>query len=298
MPEAEGDGVVVHVRACGICGSDLHMTEWGALPITLGHEIGGHLDDGTPVAITPLVPCRACDRCLAGEVQQCRSAAGRTYGVGLEGGMADRMVVAAANVLPLPERLSPSDACLAEPIACSIHALGRASVGPQDSVAVVGAGTIGLGAAAVARWTGCRVDVAARHPAQRTAASVIGAGLDPKGEYDVVVDAAGTNDSLARSIELVRPGGTVVIVSTPWRPLELPAFFTSKEPTFVTAMMHGEHGDGDGRSDMASAIRLLADMPEVPAALITHRIPLDRAATAFRVAADRSSGAIKVVLEP
>ena len=296
-PGPGDDAVVVHVRASGICGSDLHMAEWGSLPFTLGHEVAGHLDDGTAVAVRPLVPCRECDRCLAGEVQQCRSAAARTYGVGADGGMADRMVAAAASALALPRGVSVSDACLAEPIACSIHALARASVRADDTVAVVGAGAIGLGAAAVAKWTGCRVDVAARHTAQRTAASVIGARLDPQGEYDVVVDAAGTATSLARCVELVRPGGTVVIVSTPWHPLELPAFFTSKEPTFVTAMMHGEAGDGDG-SDMASAVRLLADMPEVPAALITHRMPLERAADAFRVAADRSSGAIKVVLEP
>jgi threonine dehydrogenase-like Zn-dependent dehydrogenase len=83
-------------------------------------------------------------------------------------------------------------------------------------------------------------------------------------------------------------------VSTPWDPIELPALFTFKEPRFVTAQMHGD----DTASDMADAVRLLADLPEVPAALVTHRFPLDRAADAFAAAADRAAGAIKVVLEP
>jgi threonine dehydrogenase-like Zn-dependent dehydrogenase len=301
--EATGDGVVVQVVSSGICGSDLHMLEWGAMPFTLGHEIGGRLTDGTPVTVWPLVPCEACDRCLAGEPQQCRTGVSRIYGVGPEGGMADRILVDPRNVVHLPEGLSPSDACLVEPIACSVHALRRASVTQSDHVAVIGAGSIGLGATAVARFLGCKVDVAARHQRQQFAAKAMGAGIDPSGEYDVVVDAAGTSSSIARSFELLRPGGTLVIVSSQWQPVEFPMFFASKEPIIITATMHGR-GGGHGSSeaststDMQEAARLLADMPEVAPAIITHRFPLDDAAKAFAVAADRSAGVIKVALEP
>ena len=62
-PDAADGRVRVHVRGAGICGSDLHMLGWGPMPVTLGHEISGHLDDGTPVAVWPLVPCGRCDRC-------------------------------------------------------------------------------------------------------------------------------------------------------------------------------------------------------------------------------------------
>jgi threonine dehydrogenase-like Zn-dependent dehydrogenase len=289
-----GDGVVVRVASAGICGSDLHLLGWGPMPVTLGHEVAGRLDDGTPVAVWPARPCRACDRCAAGEPQQCRTGAARTYGVGSDGGMADALVVDAANVLPLPDGVTPADACLAEPIACSVHALRRAGLTAGDRVAVVGAGAIGLGAAAVARWKGCAVDVAGRHAAQHRAARAIGAGTELDGEYDVVVDAAGTSASIASCVDLVRPGGTVVVVSTPWDPMQFPALFSFKEPTFVTAQMHGD----DRASDMADALRLLADLTEVPAAVITHRFPLARASEAFAAAADRAAGAIKVVLEP
>jgi threonine dehydrogenase-like Zn-dependent dehydrogenase len=290
VPEPAG-GVAVRVRSSGICGSDLHMLSWGPMPVTLGHEVGGTLDDGTPVAVWPSRPCGECDRCLVGEVAQCRAGAATVYGVGADGGMADAVVVEERNLVPLPAGLSAADASLVEPIACSVHALRRAGVQPGDRVAVVGAGAIGLGAVAAAGWLGATVAVAARHDAQRAAATALGAGLDPEGEFDVVVDGAGTAGALATCFQLLRPGGTMALVATHWEPVELPQFFTSKEPRMVGAVTHS-------RDDMAAAAQLLADRPEVAPAMITHRIPLDRAVDAFRIAADRAAGAIKVVLEP
>jgi threonine dehydrogenase-like Zn-dependent dehydrogenase len=265
------------------------------MPVTLGHEVAGHLDDGTPVAVWPLVPCGECDRCAAGEVTQCRSAIPHSYGIGRDGGMADEIVVEESCVVPLPDRVDVVDASLVEPIACSLHALRRAGLGGDDRVAVVGAGAIGLAAAAVARATGCPVDVAARHDAQREAAARIGAGTEPEGEYDVVVDAAGTDSALKKCFGLLRPGGTVALVASYWEQVRFPQFFSIKEPVVVGSNMHGH--DETGR-DMDAAARVLADNPDVAAAMITHRFPLDRAAEAFTVAADRASGAIKVLLEP
>ena len=153
-----------------------------------------------------------------------------------------------------------------------------------DRVAVVGAGSIGLGAVSVARFLGCRVDVAARHDRQRAAAASLGAGQPLEGvEYDVVVDAAGTTGSIARSFELLRPGGTLVIVSSQWEPVEFPMFFASKEAVIVTATMHGPGtttlDPAGGTTDMQESARLLAAMPEVASAMITHRFPLDQAPT-------------------
>ncbi|MGQ0804208.1 MAG: zinc-dependent alcohol dehydrogenase [Actinomycetota bacterium] len=294
-PEPAGEGVRVRVRSSGICGSDLHMIGWGPMPVTLGHEIGGHLDDGTAVAIWPLVPCGSCDRCVAGEVSQCRTGPGQVYGIGRDGGMADEVVVDAGCIVPVPAGLDAADAALVEPVACAVHSLRRAGIKPRDRVAVVGAGSIGLSAAAVARWMDCPVDIAARHDHQRDAAVAIGAGVDPEGEYDVVVDGAGTEGAIARCVDLVRPGGTIALLASYWEPVGFPQFFTMKEPVLVGSNMHGRDASG---TDMEAAARLLADLPELAPAMITHRFPLDRAAEAFTAAADRASGAIKVVLEP
>jgi len=294
-PPATADSVTVRVAAGGICGSDLHLIGFGPMPVTLGHEIGATLPDGTPVAVWPARPCGTCDRCRVGATAQCRTGTTTGYGIGADGGLADAMVVDAGNVFALPAGVRPEDGCLVEPIACCVHALRRADVPRGARVAVVGAGAIGLGAAAVARWWDCSVDVIARHDAQRAAAAAIGAGVEPTGEYDVVVEAAGTSSAIAKGLRLLRPGGTLAVVASHWEPVGFPQFFTAKEPTIVTAMMHGDTDDGH---DMAAAAQLLADLPEVPAAMITHRLPLERAADAFRIAADRGAGAIKVVLEP
>jgi 2-desacetyl-2-hydroxyethyl bacteriochlorophyllide A dehydrogenase len=294
-PEPSGPGVVLRVRGAGICGSDLHLLTWGPSAVTLGHEIGGTLTDGTRVAIWPSRPCGTCDRCVAGHIAQCRVGAASGYGIGADGGMADRMLVDERNVVVLPDSVAPADGALVEPLACGVHALRRAGLGAGDRVAIVGAGAIGLGCAAVAGWFGAVVAVGARHPAQIDAARALGASVAPRGEYDVVVDAAGTSASLDACLRLVRPGGTVALVATYWEPITMPALFTMKEPTLVAATSHGDHDDGH---DMATAVRVLVDRPEVAPALITHRLPLERAAEAFRVAADRAAGAIKVVLEP
>jgi len=294
-PGTEDGDMRVHVRASGICGSDLHLISWGPMPVTLGHEISGHLDDGRPVAIWPLIPCRRCDRCAAGEVTQCRQAVTESIGIGRDGGMADEMVVPASSVVRLPDGLDVADASLVEPIACSLHALRRAGLRGDERVAVVGAGMIGLAAALVAHTEGCPVDVMARHDAQRAAAQRIGAGVEPDGEYDLVVDAAGTDSALRTCFDLLRPGGTVALVASYWEPVTFPQFFSIKEPVVVGSNMHGH--DETGR-DMDAAARILAESPGAAPALITHRFPLDRAADAFAAASDRASGAIKVVLEP
>lgn len=295
LPEPPPGALTVRVAAAGICGSDVHLLGFGPMPVTLGHEVGGTLADGTPVAVWPARPCGTCDRCRAGATSQCRRGAALDYGIGTDGGMADAMVVEPANVFPLPPGMSAADGALVEPVACCVHAFRRAELARGDRVAVVGAGSIGLGAAAVARWFDCPVDVVARHAAQREAAVAIGAGVDPDGEYDVVVEAAGTGDALAHGLALLRPGGTLVLVASYWEPAELPQFFTIREPTIVTSMVHSHSDDGH---DMTAAAEVLADLPEVRTALVTHRLPLDHAADAFRIAADRAAGAIKVILEP
>jgi threonine dehydrogenase-like Zn-dependent dehydrogenase len=292
-----GDGEVrIRVSSAGICGSDLHAIERGPSPSTLGHEGAGILDDGTAVAVWPLTPCGSCDRCRAGEPQQCRGAAWETYGFGRDGGMADEMIVVRSALVPLPATIPPGDACLVEPLACAVHGARRAALEPGHRVAVIGGGTMGLGLVAVARALGCTVDLEARHGRQRVAGEMLGAGIGVAGEYDVVVDAAGTPSAANRAVELCRPGATMLLLATYWEGLHLdPMVFAMQEITLVPASAHGRDR---GARDVDSAASLLALHPDIADALITHRLPLDAAVEAFRIAGDRGAGAIKVVLEP
>src|SRR5690349_25149304 len=125
----------VRVRGAGICGSDLAMIVHGPIPVTLGHEVAGELDDGTPVAIDPSEPCGTCDQCRAGRRHLCRTGAERTIGVGVDGGTADELIAPADSIVPLPIALPVTDACLVEPLAVAIHGLRIAGCGEQPDAA-------------------------------------------------------------------------------------------------------------------------------------------------------------------
>ena len=296
VPAPERDGARVRVKSASICGTDLELVRLGPLPYTLGHEVGGVTDDGSAVAVLPLEYCGTCDRCLAGQSAQCRSAMANMYGLGSDGAMADEMVVREDTLVALPDGLDVRDASLVEPLAVALHAAHRAGLQEAMRVAVVGAGTIGLLCAAIARDMGCDVSIAARHPAQQAAAESIGARVGPDDSHDVVFEAAGTESAFSQAVDLCDRGGTVALVSTSWRPVTV-SFMAAqlREATLVTAIVYGHCG---GEREFDAAAGILARHPEIPAAMITHRFPLDDAAEAFRVAADRAAGAIKVVLEP
>jgi 2-desacetyl-2-hydroxyethyl bacteriochlorophyllide A dehydrogenase len=290
-----GDGVRIKVVSAGICGSDQHLAAMGFPAVTIGHEIAGVLDDGTAVAIEPVAACGECDGCLAGHEQLCREILARIYGLALDGGMADEILVAPRCVIALPATIEPSDASLIEPLAIAIHGFNRAGVTPGERVLVIGGGSIGLNALAVARHRGVAADLATRHGHQLSAGEALGAGTVPGTDYDVVIDAAGTQSSIEEAIRRLRPGGRVLLLGSWWSPVQLGADLAVKEITLFPSSMYGHH---HGSREFTEAVDVLAARPDIAATLITHRFALDDAAQAFRVAGDRASGAIKVVLHP
>lgn len=297
VPVPTGDGVTVNVRSSGICGSDLHMLNQGfQLPGTLGHEVAGTLKDGRAVALEPLAPCGHCDMCVEGTYGLCRRGAAMLHGVFLDGGMAEKIQVPERSIVILPSNVSAADACLVEPLAVAAHGIRRLPLQANSRVAIVGAGAVGLAAAAVLTGHVKTVDVAARHAAQKEAAERLGAGLDPEGEYDFVIECAGNSEAFAQAARLCKPGATILLLGTYWEGVEFPATDVSmKCLTLHASFLYGRHGLV---RDVEMAAQLLAQRPEIPDILITHRLPLDAAAEAFAIAADRKAGAIKVVLEP
>lgn len=295
LPEPAGDGERVSIVAAGICGSDLSMISMGMPACTIGHEMAGVLEDGTPVAVEPIFACRTCDQCVQGAYNRCRLGQRIYAGAGQDGGMAEAMIAPREALVPLPAGLPVSDGSLVEPLAVVLHGLRIAGLRGGERVAVVGAGNIGLLAVVAARAASCEVGLVARHAAQIEAGERLGA-TQASGEYALVVDAAGSESGLARACELAAPGATLSLLGVYWGKVPLPGVQAiTKELRVIPSLAYGRHAAG---REFEGAAALLAADPQIAQTIITHRFPLEEAPEAFRVAADRASGAIKVVLEP
>jgi L-iditol 2-dehydrogenase len=321
-PTPAAGEVVVRVRACGICGSDLHWFLGGLPPPSVcpGHEIAGEaaacgggvrgIREGERVAVEPMVVCRECRYCRAGMPQRCPRM--RIIGLQRAGGLADAVVVPAYGLFRLPASLDWARGALAEPTAVCVHAMRLGGVGLGSRVLVLGAGTIGLLAVLTARAAGAAdVLISARHPhqaamARRLGASHVFAATDEgdaervaytaEHPIDVVIETVGGSaDTIAAGVLAARPGGTVVVLGVFASMPALPALpLITKEVRIVGAMLYDRAGP---RADFEVALHLLEHHHDV-ADLITHRMALDAVQAAFATAADKHGGAIKVTVDP
>ena len=294
VDEAPGQGETVTMQVAGICGSDLNYLAMGTERI-LGHELAGLRADGTAVSIEGMFGCGECEYCLDGRNNLCHQSAKMALGIMQDGGMVEEFRVPSHKLIALPEGLDVSDASLVEPTSVSWHGVRLGGTSPETRVAVVGGGSIGQLAAACAQAQGgAEVALEARYPYQHEVRERLGVG-EPDGLYDVVIEAAGSPSSILRCVEIAKPGATVVVLGVVRGPLEVPfPMLLTKEITLVASMSYCGHA---GQREMRLAAELLASRPEIAQSLITHRFPLEDAPEAFRVAADRKSGAIKVVVE-
>ncbi len=293
----EKTNVTVRVAVSSICGSDLHLIELGAAEgQVLGHEFAGYAPDGTAVAVEPIVGCGTCSHCESGHLMACDQG-GKLLGVGLQGGMAELVDVPVEALVPLPAGLPMSAASLVEPIAVAAHSINRARVDAGDRVLVIGAGPIGLAAAAVLHARGIGCTVSARHDHQRSAAEQLGATTHPSvpdDGYDVVIDAAGTTASLEEAALRVRPMGRIGLVGTLWDPAEIGLLVCMRECEIIPSMTYVCR---TADRNFIEATRILVDRPGIADTLITHRFPLDGCSEAFATATDRKTGAIKVAFD-
>ena len=291
-----GQGVRVRVVSSGICGTDVANSKLGPLPVTLGHEFAGYTDDGRLVAVEPIVTCDRCKECLEGSYHLCQGTAHGWIGGTVDGGMAEEVIVPERAVVELPTAVDPFDASLVEPLAGALHGLRLAGSVPGSRLAVIGGGSMGLCAVVAAQGWASEVSLSARYPHQTSAGQSLGASA-VTGTYDVVVDAAGTEEALRSASELVMPGGTICALGkyqTPHLPIS-PSVMMHKELKVVSPVAYCRSAQGREIDDAAA---LLGRRPDLPRTLITHRFTLAQGAKAFAVAGDKASGSIKVVIHP
>ena len=224
--------VVVRVRACGVCGTDLHIAAGEfpptPYPIIPGHEFAGEivargagvspeLADGTLVAVDPSLYCGSCQACRAGRGNLC--ARWGAIGDTVNGAFAEFVSVPAANAYPLAPHLDARQGALAEPVACAVHGLHRLGPVAQCSAVIFGAGTMGLlllqlllnsGASSVSvvDRVQYRLAVARKLGAQHTATDV--AGLSGE-HFDVSVDATGAPSAIEQACDVLGRGGRLLV---------------------------------------------------------------------------------------
>lgn len=232
-PELQSGWCLVQVKAAGICSSDIpriYTKGTYHFPTIPGHEFAGivvetadaeHSDwIGKAVGVFPLIPCKECPQCQQKHYELCQNY--DYIGSRRDGAFADYVAVPIWNLIPLKEGISFSEAAMLEPVAVALHAVKRANIHTGDSVAVIGTGLIGFVAAQWAKARGAaKVDVIGRSDGKRALAEQLpGIGYYLEGEmhadsYNVVIEAVGTEAAIARSLEGVKAGGTVVLMGNP-----------------------------------------------------------------------------------
>lgn len=167
-PQIHAGEAIVRIRRIGICGTDLHAYRgnqpYFTYPRVLGHELSGIIEQigdnpegfraGDQVSVIPYLHCGECRACLSGKTNCCQKM--RVFGVHLDGGMRERVALPVQNLLKT-EGLTLDQAAMLEPLAIGAHAVRRSGLGAGDQVLVIGAGPIGLGVMAMARYAGAKV---------------------------------------------------------------------------------------------------------------------------------------------
>lgn len=303
-PEPSADDVVVAVSAAGICRSDVHYRSGfprvGPLPLTLGHEVAGTvatvgsavagLAAGDRVCVHYQVGCGTCSYCAAGFEQFC--ADGKMIGNGRPGGFADKIVVPARNVIPVPREVSLDHAAVMMcSSATSLHGLRKGRLQAGESVAVFGAGGLGMSAIQLAFLEGAaKVFAVDTNPEKLTKAASFGAvpiaarsepvaTIRAQGGADVALDLVGSAAVMQQCLEALAPMGRAVAVGLTADTLPVGPYtdLVSGESELIGASDHTAAEIGELLEHAANDRLILRDIVE-------RSIPLD--ATSVNTAMD------------
>ena len=329
-PGPPGPGqALLRVTAVGICGSDLHTYKDArigdtalAAPLILGHEfagvveavgpdaLDGHfqpLEPGARVAVDPAQPCGRCEMCEQGHPNLCR----RLHFCGLypdPGSLCQWMHMPAHTCFPVPDSLSDPEAALLEPLGVAIHAVDLARIRVADSLAILGAGPIGLLILQLAKLSGAdpvfvtdkfpwRLKLAERYggipiscdqgdPVVEVLAATGGRGVD------VVLEAAWADHSVQQALEMVRLGGRVVLVGIPEDDRLTVRHSTARRKGLTIRLSRRM------KHTYPRAIHLAAQGMVDLAGLISHTVPLEATPAAFAMNAAYQDEVVKVIVLP
>ena len=329
VPKPAEDYVVIQVHTCGICGSDLHsykgtslrrnFGKWRELRYPDGHELCGVVVEKGAKVNKDLIGKRVVAECAThcGEGMYCQMG---LYNVCLNrqdipwngpGGFAEYAHIPANATYEVPRAMSFAEGSMVEPLAASYHAIQRAGLSVNESVLILGAGTIGLLCAAVARVRGLETVVLVvkyEHQAEMARKlgidKVIKSATDlvseargrcvPEG-FDVVIDTTGSGETFNTALQSVRKAGRVVLMGGYARHYEVNLGpIVGLELAILGSLCYGISG---GKPDFISAIDLIHTKKIDALSLVTHTFRLEEIDKAFATASDKRSGAIKVMIK-
>lgn len=313
-PRAGDDETLVRVDAVGICGSDLHWFTEGAIgdarlarPLVLGHEIGGTIATGPRrgqrVAVDPSVPCWTCPPCRRGDPNLCVRIVFAGHGT-TDGGLREYLAWPTRRVHPVPDSVSDEAIPVLEPLGVALHALDLAHQRVGQTVGVVGCGPIGLLTVQVAVLGGARAVIATEPLAHRREmaagfgavavephdAVVVVADATSDEGLDVVIEVAGTDAAVDSAIDLVRPGGRVVLAGIPDDDRTTFRASVARRKGLTLSLCRRMKEMYPRAVALAGSKRVDLD------GIVTDRFPLRDATQAFAAAVGRGGG--KVLVRP
>lgn len=319
--------VLIQVRACAICGTDVKMFNHGyapsAFPFILGHELSGIVDEvgegvpevtpGERVVIAPNIPCGACSYCRRGMQTACDRL--RTIGVHLNGGFADYVLVPAEAVragcvIPLPDRVGFDEATLVDPASSVINAFELLDVGCDDTLVVIGAGPTGCLGVEIGRSLGVRKTILIQRSPERLALAEFTAAdvfIDSSAEdadkrvkeetssrgADAILVACGSAEAQRQSVHMVAKRGRISFFGgLPKGASQIT--LDSNEIHYKEAAVVGAHGGSTRHCEIA--LHLIANHRIHGEEYVRERLGIDSFLSAISLAEARKT--LKVVVDP
>ncbi|MGC8811764.1 MAG: zinc-dependent alcohol dehydrogenase [bacterium] len=321
LPPLGEKDVLIRVRACSICGGDVHLYKGkhplASLPAAIGHELAGDIikkgpgaskvNLGDRVVVEPVLTCGQCYFCIRGEYHLCQNIAYQ-YSAG-QGGFTPYFITAEKWVHQIPDAIPYEEAALIEPLAVAVHAVQKAEIALGHNVAIFGAGGIGLFLLQVVRAAGANsifiIDI---QDHRLKLAQELGASwtINPEKEdglakifqetnglgVDRSFEAVGLEKTLRQSAECLKKGGICVLIGLfeePWTVRFPVNLFVQKE-----IQIRGSRGYC---WDFQTAINLVSKGQVQLAPLISHRLPLSDLPQAFELLLNPEKKANKVVMQ-
>ena len=321
-PEPGPGEALVRLRSTGVCGSDMHFFSEGGIagypadyPRVLCHEPGGEvlavgadIDDlpvGAKVAVEPAIVREECEFSRKGHPNKARH--GSFLGGDVPGALREYALMPRRNLLAMPAGMTFADASFVEPLAVLLHSMELADLRLGESVAVMGAGPIGLLAVAVSKLCGASTVIVADRIEHRLKRAVelgadaavniarespVDAVMDlTKLGAHVVFDAAGKPDSIHNALGCLRPGGRMVLIGIPSASPVPVDFWRAMAVEATIKVQRRSNGNDHDALDLLKRGAIRSD------SIVSHRFPLEKGQEAFETMEAYRDGVIKPLIE-